>query len=214
MGISLAAAVGRLLGSGTIPVWTISENMEINFSFTLQVMVLVVSFAAIGFVYFFDKTSFKTFFRLRTSRAENDWNTLGPVVAIAFTLGTTMYMSFAVASKHGVVNGQFWKLLPLVLLFAATNAWSEEILSRFVIVAGLHGRLSPPVICWISSVIFGVPHFFGTPSGIFGVMMAGLMGWILAKSMLETKALGWALFIHFLQDVVIFGGGAMIIAAT
>jgi hypothetical protein len=45
-------------------------------------------------------------------------------------------------------------------------------------------------------------------------MMAGLMGWILAKSMIETKALGWALFIHFLQDVVIFGGGAMIIAGT
>jgi hypothetical protein len=45
-------------------------------------------------------------------------------------------------------------------------------------------------------------------------MMAGLMGWILAKSMIETKALGWALFIHFFQDVVIFGGGAMIIAGT
>jgi CAAX protease family protein len=214
MGVSLAAAIALLLGNGTISTWAISENKEINFSFTLQVMVLVVSFAAIGFVYFFDKTSFKTFFRLRTSREENDWNTLGPVLAIGFTLGTTMYMSFAVTSKHGVINGQFWKLLPLVLLFAATNAWSEEIISRFVIVAGLYGKLSPSVICWISAAIFGGPHFFGTPSGIFGVMMAGLMGWILAKSMLDTKALGWALFIHFLQDVVIFGGGAMIIAGT
>ena len=113
-----------------------------------------------------------------------------------------------------MINGTFWKFLPLVLLFAATNAWSEEILSRFVIVAGLHDKLRPSVICWISAAIFGVPHFFGTPSGIFGVMMAGLMGWILAKSMLETKALGWALFIHFLQDLVIFGAGAMIIAGV
>jgi membrane protease YdiL (CAAX protease family) len=125
-----------------------------------------------------------------------------------------MYMSFAVTSQHGVINGQFWKLLPLVLLFAATNAWSEEIVSRFVIVAGLHGKLSPSVICWISSLIFGVPHFFGTPSGPFGALMAGLMGWLLARSMLETKSLGWALFIHFLQDLVIFGGGAVIIAGT
>jgi membrane protease YdiL (CAAX protease family) len=214
MGISLAAAIALLLGNGTMPTWAISENNEINFSFTMQVMVLIVSFAAIGFVYFFDKINFKTFFRLRASGQEDDWNTLGPVLAIGFTLGTTMYMSFAVTSKHGVINGQFWKLVPLVLLFAATNAWSEEIISRFVIVAGLHGKLSPSVICWISAVIFGVPHFFGTPSGIFGVMMAGLMGWILAKSMIETKALGWALFIHFFQDVVIFGGGAMIIAGT
>jgi len=214
MGVSLAAAIALLLGNGTISTWVISENKEINFSFTLQIMVLVVSFAAMGFVYFFNKTCFRIFFRLRTSREENDWNTLGPVLAVGFTLGTTMYMSFAVASKHGVINGQFWRLLPLVLLFAAINAWSEEVISRFVIVAGLYGKLSPSVICWISAVIFGGPHFFGTPSGIFGVMMAGLMGWILAKSMLETKALGWALFIHFLQDVVIFGGGAMIIAGT
>jgi membrane protease YdiL (CAAX protease family) len=213
-GISLAAAIGVLLGNGTIPTRAISENKEINFSFTLQVMVLVVSFAAVGFVYFFDKASFKTFFRLRASREKNEWNTLGPVLAVGFTLGTTMYMSFAVTSQHGVINGQFWKLLPLVLLFAATNAWSEEIVSRFVIVAGLHGKLSPSVICWISSLIFGVPHFFGTPSGPFGALMAGLMGWLLAKSMLETKSLGWALFIHFLQDLVIFGGGAMIIAGT
>ena len=108
--------------------------------------------------------SFKTFFRLWTSREKNEWNTLGTVLAIGFTLGTMMYMSFAVTSQHGVINGQFWKLLPLVLLF--------------------------------------------------GAMMAGLMGWLLASSMLETKALGCALFIHFLQDMVIFGGGAMIIAGT
>jgi hypothetical protein len=214
MGVSMAAAIALLLGNGTISTWVISENKEINFSFTLQIMVLVVSFAAMGFVYFFDKTNFETFFRLTTFGKEDDWNTLGPVLAVGFTLGTTMYMSFTVTSRHGVINGQFWKLLPLVLLFAATNAWSEEIISRFVIVAGLYGKLSPSVICWISAVIFGGPHFFGTPSGIFGVMMAGLMGWILAKSVLETKALGWALFIHFLQDVVIFGGGAMIIAGT
>ena len=214
MGVSMAAAIALLVGNGTISTWVISENKEINFSFTLQIMVLVVSFAAMGFVYLFDKTNFETFFRLTTSGEEDDWNTLGPVLAVGFTLGTTMYMSFTVTSRHGVINGQFWKLLPLVLLFAATNAWSEEIISRFVIVAGLYGKLSPSVICWISAVIFGVPHFFGTPSGIFGVMMAGLMGWILAKSMLETKALGWALFIHFLQDLVIFGGGAMIISGT
>ena len=214
MGVSLAAAIGLLLGNGTISTWAISENKEINFSFTLQIMVLFVSFAALGFVYFFDKTGFETFFRLRASREKNNWNTLGPVLAVGFTLGTMMYMSFAVSSAHGVINGQFWKLLPLVLLFAATNAWSEEVISRFVIVAGLYGKLRPSVICWISAVIFGGPHFFGTPNGIFGVMMAGLMGWVLAKSMLETKALGWALFIHFLQDVVIFGGGAMIIAGT
>ena len=57
-------------------------------------------------------------------------------------------------------------------------------------------------------------HYFGTPSGIFGVVMSGLMGWLLAKSVIETRGLAWALLIHFLQDVVIFGAGAMIIAGN
>lgn len=121
-------------------------------------------------------------------------------------------MSISVTSQNGVINHTFFTLLPLVLLFSATNAWYEEIFSRFVIVAGLHGKIKPIAICWISAIIFGVPHFFGTPSGLFGVIMSGLLGWLLAKSVLETKGLGWALFIHFLQDVVIFGAGAMIIA--
>ncbi|MDZ4714742.1 MAG: hypothetical protein SH819_04660 [Cytophagales bacterium] len=60
--------------------------------------------------------------------------------------------------------------------------------------------------------MFGLPHFFGTQNGVFGVIMSGLLGWLLAKSVIETKSLGWALLIHFLQDVVIFGAGAMIVA--
>jgi hypothetical protein len=34
--------------------------------------------------------------------------------------------------------------------------------------------------------------------------MATFLGWILGKSMLETRGFWWAWFIHFLQDVMIF----------
>jgi hypothetical protein len=34
--------------------------------------------------------------------------------------------------------------------------------------------------------------------------MAGFLGWFLGKSMLETRGLFWAWFIHFWQDVLIF----------
>jgi membrane protease YdiL (CAAX protease family) len=215
-GVAFAATIVRVLLNGAIPVWIVSKNNEINFTFTMQVMVLALSLIVVGLIYLYDRKSFKIFFRIKPalrSGDESNWNALGPVLAVAFTLGTTMYMSFAVRSQHGAMNAAFWKLVPLVILFAAMNAWSEEMISRFAIVAGLHDKLNPAVICWISAVIFGLPHFFGTPSGIFGVMMSGLMGWLLAKSVLETRALGWALFIHFLQDVVIFGGGAMVLAA-
>jgi membrane protease YdiL (CAAX protease family) len=147
-----------------------------------------------------------------TSSEKNNWRSLGPVVAVAFTLGTMSYMSVGVASQNGHVNGTFYKLLPLVLVFAATNAWTEEILSRFVIVSGLYGKLGAQAICWISATIFGLGHIFGTPNGVFGVIASGALGFVLAKSVLETRSLGWALFIHFLQDAVIFGAGAMIMA--
>lgn len=51
-------------------------------------------------------------------------------------------------------------------------------------------------IAILSGLIFGIPHHFGTPGGILGAAMA--------KSVMETRGIFWAWFIHFLQDVVIF----------
>jgi hypothetical protein len=39
--------------------------------------------------------------------------------------------------------------------------------------------------------------------------MAGLLGWLLAKSVLETNGIFWAWCIHFLQDIVIFSAFVM-----
>lgn len=188
--------------------WKISEYSLVNFTFTMQMMVLPVSFVAIVLLYLYDRKSCKAFFRLGELRS---WASAGLMLALVFTLGNAALMAMSVNTQYGIMNHSFYSLLPFVLFFAATNAWSEEIFSRFVIVAGLRGKLSHDTICWISAIIFGLPHFFGTPSGFFGVIASGVLGWFLAKSVIETKGLGWAWFIHFLQDVVIFGAGAMIL---
>lgn len=44
--------------------------------------------------------------------------------------------------------------------------------------------------------------------------MAGLMGWLLAKSVAETNGIFWAWTIHFLQDVVIISALALAAAAN
>ena len=214
-GVLSMVLINQLLDSGALPIWTLWDNAEVNFTFTLQMLMLPMSFAAIAFVYFYDRQAFVTFLTVRINRDEaqvSDWMLLGPLLAIMFTLGTTMYMSASVAAQAGQINGVFLRLLPFVLLFASTNAWIEEVFTRFVIVAGLHRKLPPIAVCWVSALVFGLPHFFGTPSGVIGMITAGLMGWLLAKSVLETRSMTWALLVHFLQDVVIFGGGAMIIA--
>jgi hypothetical protein len=56
----------------------------------------------------------------------------------------------------------------------------------------------------LMAAYFGLGHYYGVPYGIIGVIMAGFLGWILGKSMLETRGFFWAWFIHFWQDVLIF----------
>jgi uncharacterized protein len=181
---------------------------------TMQMMMLPISFLALLLMYLYDREKWKKFFRagFRSPGKENNWNVYGLLMLTGFTLGNALLMSFSVGAENGTINKTFFSLLPLVILFSATNAWSEEIFSRFVIVAGLDGKLKPITICWISAIIFGIPHFWGTPGSFSGVIMTAFLGWLLAKSVIETKGLGWALLIHFFLDVVIFGAGAMIIA--
>lgn len=206
--------IGYNLLSGTWASWKISEHEALNFTFTMQMMVLPVSFVALAAMYFYDRAAFLKFFR-PAFRSSPDWSFYGLVLAVGFTAGTTMFMSFSVGSQGGEINSRFFGLLPLVLFFSATNAWSEEIFSRFVLVAGLDGKLRPGVICLISAGIFGAAHYsFGTPGGLFGALTSGALGWFLAKSVAETRGMGWALVVHFFQDVVIFGAGAMVLAGS
>ena len=64
--------------------------------------------------------------------------------------------------------------------------------------------LSDRAIAMLSGALFGSIHFFGIPGGVTGVIVAVFLGWLLCKSILETKGIFWAWFIHFLQDVIIF----------
>jgi hypothetical protein len=57
---------------------------------------------------------------------------------------------------------------------------------------------------WLMAAYFGILHYYGIPYGIVGVVLAGFLGWVLGKSMLETRGMFWAWFLHFIQDVLIF----------
>jgi hypothetical protein len=61
----------------------------------------------------------------------------------------------------------------------------------------------------LSAIVFGLVHFGGIPHGLIDMLMAGFLGWFLAKSVMETQGLFWAWLIHFIQDAVI-GIGFMV----
>jgi uncharacterized protein len=214
-GLIIMGYIGYLLQRGHLAMLQISEYKLVNFTFTMQAYVLPLSLSGILFLFFYNRNSFYTFFRftLKDRQDPTGWHKSGPLMLVGFAIVTAAFLSINVLANNGTINLTFWKLFPLVVLFSATNAWTEEILSRFVIVGGLYRKLPPNSIYWISAVVFGLPHFFSS-NGLLGVMMAGLMGWLLAKSVLETKSLGWALLIHFVLDIIVFGAGAMILAGS
>ena len=133
-------------------------------------------------------------------RENESWRSVGAGFSLVVTAATAAFMWLGVYQKTPIV---WLDLLPWVLLFSLSNSFSEEMLTRFTLAAGLDGVQSKAQICLWSAAIFGGVHFFGTPGGIMGVLMAGFLGWLLAKSVVETRGFGWAWFIHFLQDVVI-----------
>jgi hypothetical protein len=91
------------------------------------------------------------------------------------------------------------------VVFAATNSIVEEGIYRFSVTSiFLENGLSARSAAISSGLLFGGVHYSGMPGGIPGVFLAGFLGWLLSKSIAETKSIGWAWLIHFVQDVVIF----------
>jgi hypothetical protein len=91
-----------------------------------------------------------------------------------------------------------------VLLAAALNAFNEEVTYKASFLSVLEGPVGPRQALYMVAAYFGIGHYYGVPYGIVGVLLASFLGWILAKSMQETRGLFWAWFIHFWQDVWIF----------
>lgn len=137
-------------------------------------------------------------------KATETWRNLGLNFAFVITLVTAVVIYFQVV-HGGSVSLELFPGILLILGFALTNAFTEEVIFRFsfVAVVSRYG-FSPYAAQGLAAATFGIVHYFGNPGGIPGVLLAAFIGWFLAKSMLETKGFFWALLIHFLQDVVIF----------
>lgn len=131
------------------------------------------------------------------------WRTVGTSVSLFATLATTLVV-FAPQRRLLRHIGRVWPYLPWVVLFALSNSFAEELIYRLGVLVPLAGTVDPSVITLLSAVLFGLPHLRGIPSGVMGALMAGTLGWILARSVLETQGIAWAWGIHFLQDIPIY----------
>ena len=123
--------------------------------------------------------------------------------AITYTLIPLFITSFVVylqvAKSTSILR--LLRYVPIAIPFAVLNSLTEELVFRVIGVEGL--TYSVGVVAFICGVWFGIPHYFGTPGKIPGVLLAGFLGWVMAISMLNTGGLLAAWLIHFSQDIPI-----------
>jgi membrane protease YdiL (CAAX protease family) len=131
------------------------------------------------------------------------WTRLGPLSAVCIALGVTAFVIFG-GSGALPSPSQLLAVLPTVLILSAVNAFSEEVAFRAGPLGTLVGVLGRPQVLLLVAAYFGVAHYFGVPSGLIGVAMAGFFGWWVAKSAVESGGLFWPWAIHLVQDMVIF----------
>lgn len=131
------------------------------------------------------------------------WNTFGRNFAFFISLGTLTFLVIAGQPPLDIVI-QAIPFIPAILLAAALNAFNEEMTYKASFLSVLEDSAGRNQSLLLMAVYFGIGHYYGVPYGIIGVLMATFLGWLLGKSMLETRGLFWAWFIHFWQDVLIF----------
>jgi len=131
------------------------------------------------------------------------WNKLGGWLTICISLGTLTFLVIAGRPPLDIVMRAL-PFLPVVVLSAALNAFNEEVTYKASFLSVLEDSVGPRQALYMVAVYFGLAHFYGVPYGVVGVLLATFLGWILARSMQETRGLFWAWFIHFWQDIWIF----------
>lgn len=217
IGLAVLGIVGIFVTSALVSASGIDvhANTAINHNILYQSAMTMLALIVLGLLYALYPQNFRRFMHFGDMQAvpepvpqlaineKDTWRGVGINFTVIVTIATSVFLYLGVWNPETPATALL-TVLPWALLFAVTNSFVEEVLTRFTVVFGLYGTLENRYIYLISALVFGIPHFFGTPGGVIGTMMAGFMGWLLAKSIIETRGIFWAWFIHFLQDVLIF----------
>lgn len=133
----------------------------------------------------------------------SSWRKNGLQFLFFISIPTAIFMFLGVKYSNSLHNFKLY-FIPIILLFSILNSFSEEVIYRFSINGNLLKVSNPTIIFLISAILFELPHYWGFPTGVVGVIMAGMLGYILSKATYETSGLGIAWGVHFMQDVIIF----------
>lgn len=204
--------------------WTNGIVVFSNLSETINKHIIYQSVTLLGTIFFLyvlwltKKEEFQIYFQkgnisavilpepiigIKPKPTEN-WFHFGRNFAIIISCVTAIIIYSQTNKDSGISIINILNVLPFSIVFALSNSFVEESITRLGVVVVLKDILKDRTIPLISALIFGTVHYWGNPGGFLGVIVAGFLGWFLTKSIIETKGIFWAWLIHFLQDVIIF----------
>ena len=96
-------------------------------------------------------------------------------------------------------------LIPVILLLAASNGVTEEIIYRAAPISPVYEVVGKANAIWMAAILFGLSHYIGgIPSGVLGVLITAFLGWFFGKCMLDSRGFFWPWLFHTLQDILPF----------
>lgn len=214
--LTIALALFSYLTNGIIVIESLSST--INHQIVYQSITLLAALLFVLVLWSTKTNSFQKYFRKGNIRAKigpvpmiglkpkphENWLHLGRNYTIIISFVTAIIIYFQLFEGSRISLNDVLMVLPFSLVFALSNSFVEEIITRFAVVITLKGVVRDKSIQVISALIFGIVHYWGNPGGIIGVLAAAFLGWFLAKSIIETEGIFWAWLIHFCQDIIIF----------
>ena len=132
------------------------------------------------------------------------WAVLGTAITVAFLVafGVPTWLETGLGTE---LFPRVAPVLPLVIGAAALNSLAEEVIYRAAPLAALAPAVGPRQAVLLTSVWFGLAHYFGSvPEGAAGVVASGVLGLLLGTTMTATRGIGWPWLIHFTVDLVVF----------
>ena len=129
------------------------------------------------------------------------WTTFGRNYAI---ISVGLLLFFLIPALQPSLADFSVGLLLFAAICAAMNSFAEEFLYRSALIPQALPLFGKGATLLLVPGWFGLAHYFGVPNGLTGVLLAAIGGWFFAKSMIETRGMAWAWFLHFLADFTVY----------
>jgi membrane protease YdiL (CAAX protease family) len=121
------------------------------------------------------------------------------------TLANLIATSLAVAASNGRDLGAVWAGLPWWAAFSLMNAFMEEIWFRGLFLERLRPAVGAAGVIWLTTIVFGVSHYFATyidPSGVLVFAVITLtLGAAWGLLMQKTDTLWGSVVFHMAGDL-------------